>query len=189
MVIMVLESVYPQIGVCGLSCRLCPRYHTETQSRCAGCKTESRILAGCTFITCALKKKRIEFCLECDESISCARWRNHRESGKKHDSFKCYQMLEDDIAFMINNGVKEFEEQQKIKEKLLIEMLEEFNEGKSKNYYCIATTIFDVRAIQDALIAAGKVSIGLNVKEKSKILHSFLNEIAVKKGVFIGLRR
>jgi len=24
---------YPEIGICGLSCRLCPRYHTESKSK------------------------------------------------------------------------------------------------------------------------------------------------------------
>lgn len=186
---MAFKSAYPEIGICGLSCRLCPRYHTETLSRCGGCKTASRIVVGCPFITCALKKKKIEFCLECDESTTCERWKKHRELGKEYDSFKSYQTLEDDITFMINNGVKEFEEQQKAKEKLLKEILDEFNEGRSKSYFCVAVTILDARAIQDALNKARKLSIGLNVKEKSKILHSLLDEIAAKKGVNIGLRK
>jgi len=41
---------YPEIGICGLSCRLCPRYHTESKSRCGGCKSEFRMSAGCPFI-------------------------------------------------------------------------------------------------------------------------------------------
>lgn len=27
---------YPEIGICGLSCRLYPRYHTESKNRCGG---------------------------------------------------------------------------------------------------------------------------------------------------------
>ena len=41
-----MKIKYPEIGICGLSCRLCPRFHTETQSKCNGCKSESR-MAGC----------------------------------------------------------------------------------------------------------------------------------------------
>jgi len=120
---------YPEIGICGLSCRLCPRYHTEGAGRCDGCKTESRKGAGCPFITCALKKKGIEFCWSCEDHETCKKWINHRESGKKSDSFMCYQKLDDDIAFLQKNGADEFEMIQKIRERSLKEMLREFNEG------------------------------------------------------------
>jgi hypothetical protein len=38
-----IQIKYPEIGICGLSCRLCSRYHTESKSRCGGCKSEFRI--------------------------------------------------------------------------------------------------------------------------------------------------
>lgn len=57
-----MQVDYPEIGICGLSCRLCPSYHIEGKSRCAGCKSANRMAVGCPFITCAVKKKGIEFC-------------------------------------------------------------------------------------------------------------------------------
>jgi hypothetical protein len=42
-----MKITYPEIGICGLSCGLCPSYHTDGISRCGGCKTESRMGAGC----------------------------------------------------------------------------------------------------------------------------------------------
>jgi hypothetical protein len=38
-----MKIKYPEIGICGLSCRLCPHYHIEGESKGGGCKTESRI--------------------------------------------------------------------------------------------------------------------------------------------------
>jgi len=52
---------FKEIGICGLSCYLCPRYQTDTKSRCLGCKSEDRLTAGCPFITCAIKKKVLSF--------------------------------------------------------------------------------------------------------------------------------
>ncbi len=80
----------------GLSCRLCPMNNIDGENWCGGCKTESRIAVGCSFITCAVKKKMLEFCWDCEENIACKKWKKHRESGKHHDSFKCYQKLEDE---------------------------------------------------------------------------------------------
>ena len=66
-----LKIEYPEIGICGLSCQLCPNYNTETQSLCLGCKSEVRMAIGCPFITCAIKKKGVEFCWDCKESKTC----------------------------------------------------------------------------------------------------------------------
>jgi len=56
--------------------------------------------AGRPFITCAIKKKRIEFCWQCKENKTCDKWRKHREFSKQLDSFICYQKLEDNVAFI-----------------------------------------------------------------------------------------
>lgn len=180
---------YPAIGICGLSCLLCPSYNTEAKSICLGCKSEGRIAAGCPFITCALKKKGIEFCWECDESETCHKWKNHRETGKKKDSFKCYQKLENDIAFINKNGVAEFEKTQIDREEILKDMLKEFNEGRSKSYYCIASTVLDIDELEDALKGARQVSKGLDIKEKSRLLHSIIDEIAGRRNYYLKLRK
>jgi hypothetical protein len=184
-----MKIEYPEIGICGLSCRLCPMYHTEGKSRCGGCKSEPRIAVGCSFITCAIKKKQIEFCWDCTENKSCEKWSKHREDGKSHDSFKCYQKLEDNIAFIQENGVNEFEQMQKTREKLLKEMLRGFNEGRSKRYYCIAATVFEIDELQKLLDEATEQSKGLELKEKSKILHYLMDSAAPKKGILLKLRK
>jgi len=180
---------YPEIGICGLSCRLCPTYQTDAESRCGGCKSETRMAVGCPFITCAVKKKGIEFCWYCEENKTCEKWKKHREAGKKVDSFKCYQKLEDDIVFIQKNGVAEFEKTQKMREYLLKEMLREFNEGRSKNYYCIAATVMDIGELNEALTKAKKDFPGFDIKAKSKILHSILDEIAKQKNYYLKLRK
>ena len=169
---------YPEIGVCGLSCRLCPRYQSEGESRCFGCKTESRMSAGCPFITCAVKKKGIEFCWDCKVGATCEKWKKHRESGKLHDSFKCYRKLEDDISFVLKNGVDAFERSQKQREGLLKQMLREFNDGRSKNYYCIATTVLEIDELKKALDEAREGAGEMDIKDRSKKLHSILDKIA-----------
>jgi len=113
----------------------------------------------------------------------------HRESGKKVDSFRCYQKLEDDIAFIRKNGINEFEKTQKMREFLVKEMLREFNEGRSKSYYCIAATVMETGELEEALTKAKKNSDGLVIKEKSRVLHSILDEIAKQRNYFLKLRK
>jgi ACT domain-containing protein len=175
--------------VCGLSCRLCPAYNAEKSWCGGGCKTKTRMAVGCPFITCALKKKGVEFCWDCGESTTCGKWKRHREYGKKRDSFKCYQTLESDIAFIMENGVAAFEKLQKEREKLLKAMLKEFNDGRSKSYYCIAATVMDIAELKRALADARMKSIGLDIKGKSGAMHSILDAIARKKGYNLTLRK
>ncbi len=184
-----MKIEHPEIGVCGLSCRLCPSYHTDAKSRCAGCKSEERMAVDCPFIICAVKKKALEFCWECPEDETCDKWGRHREFGRSHDTFKCYQKLESDIAFIRENGVAEFARLQKIREELLREILLHFNEGRSKTYYCIAATVLEIDELKEALAKAGKGSQGLAIKEKSKLLRSIIDEIAARKGYCLKLRK
>jgi len=180
---------YPDIGICGLSCRLCPMYNTDAESRCSGCKSPTRMAVGCPFITCAVKRKGIEFCWECDESGACERWKNHREAGKVRDSFKCYQTLEKDISFISRHGVPAFQKIQGRRAFLLREMLNNFNEGRSKSYYCIAATVLELGELEEALSRAGEESMGLDIKAKSKALHRILDEIASRKQYHLTLRK
>ncbi|KUG19358.1 hypothetical protein ASZ90_010929 [hydrocarbon metagenome] len=144
---------------------------------------------GCPFITCAVKRKGIEFCWECEESETCEKWKNHREAGKERDSFKCYQTLEEDISFISRHGVPAFQKIQKRRAFLLREMLDNFNEGRSKSYYCIAATVLEPGELEEALSRAGKETVGLDVRARSKALHRILDEIASRKQYRLKLRK
>ena len=180
---------FPEIGICGLSCRLCPSFVTQAQSRCGGCKSELRMRVGCPFITCAVKRKGLEFCWECEESRTCTKWLAHRKYGQEYDTFKCYQTLEDDIAYIEKHGVLVFEREQKAKEKILREMLVNFNEGRSKSYLCIAASVFSIQDLKGALSDAHQRSKGRDLKEKAAVLHSILDRMAEERGYDLKLRK
>ena len=144
---------------------------------------------GCPFITCAIKKKGVEFCWDCDEHSICEKWRKHREHGKTRDSFKCYQTLEHDIKLILDHGIVEFVQDQLHREQLLKQMLEQFNEGRSKSYYCIAATVMTKDEIEQALEEAKQKSDGLDIKAKAKLLHSILDRIAEKRSYLLKLRK
>ena len=177
------------IGICGLSCKLCPAYHRETKSKCPGCKSEYRMGAACPFHNCALKKKGVEFCGFCEENKTCERWSKHREAGKKHDSFVCYQKVEHNIASIQKNGIAAFENEQKTREQLLKEMLAEFNEGRSKSFYCIAATVLETGELEAVLNEARAKAKGLDLKAKATVMNSLLNEVADKKNYVLKLRK
>jgi hypothetical protein len=185
-----MESGHVALGVCGLSCRLCPAYHRQTQSRCPGCKSAFRQGAACPFVTCAVKKQGVEFCWQCNESQTCARWKKHAQDRQAHDSFVCYQKIDSNIATMQTAGVDEFEKQQAAREKLLKQqMLAEFDEGRSKSFYCVAGTVLEVGELEGALEEARKKAEGLQLKEKAKVMHTELDRVAKERGYLLKLRK
>jgi hypothetical protein len=94
--------------------------------------------AGCRFITSALKKKGIEFCWEFEANEICEKWCNHRAYGQAHDTFTCYQKLEDNIHTIQRIGIASFEKAQKIREQLLIEMLVGLTRG-AQNAFSVSS--------------------------------------------------
>ncbi len=103
--------------------------------------------------------------------------------------FKCYQKLEDDIAFIQKHGLAEFRRSQKAREKLLWKLLDGFNEGRSKSYFCLAATVLDLDELAEAVKEAAGSSKSLDIKEKAKLAHSILDRIAEKKGYYLKLRK
>jgi len=184
-----MEVRYPEIGICGLSCRLCPHYYTVGESRCTGCKGEARMAVGCPFITCAVKRKGIEFCWECEDGDSCERWAEHRRHGRERDSFVCYAALEDNIAMVDRVGIEAFADEQRLREDLLREMLSEFNEGRSKTYYSIAVTVLDIAELRLAIESSRQKAGAADVRGRSKLLHAQLDAVASAHGHRLALRR
>ena len=184
-----MEFQHVAIGVCGLSCRLCPRYHTDGSSRCGGCKSEFRMGAGCPFITCSVKKKGIELCTDCPEGETCGRWARHLEASLQHDSFVCYQKLQDNIRSIRQSGIDAFEEAQERRCRLLEAMLAGFDDGRSKSFYCVAATVMEPEELERAIASAEAPASGKTPKEKAKAMRQALEEIARGKNYLLALRK
>ena len=176
-------------GICGLPCKLCAMRHMDTRGRCQGCKSPARMKSGCPFITCAIKNKGVEFCWGCPENPDCDRWNARRARAKSIDSVVCcHQRLEDDIQYIQKNSIDQFMKLQDRREKILIEMLENFNEGRSKRYYCVAATVMEIDELTEAVRKATEKSEGLDIKARAKMLRSILDEIAEQKKYTLKLK-
>ena len=98
------------------------------------------------------------------------------------------------MYYIKKHGVEKFIEQQSERIKLLEEMLEEFNEGRSRSFYCIATALLSVEDVKKSIDSAKKEvkSLGVrkdDVKSKAKILRKTIQNIADKKGIDLKLRK
>ncbi|MGD0582969.1 MAG: DUF3795 domain-containing protein [Bacteroidales bacterium] len=182
---------YPTVGVCGLDCGLCPRYYTEGPSRCPGCGGPDFLEKHptCSFITCCVKKRNLEDCAECSD-FPCSKFKNDEEyqQMKGSSSYPPNRKVMLNLNFIREYGMEKFAEQQNKRIRLLETMLENFNDGRSKSFYCKATALLDIKILEDSLdkavqnIESDNIRTG-DAKSKAKILKELLNEVAFKEGV------
>jgi len=183
-------KAFPTIGCCGIDCGLCPRYHTAGGSRCPGCAGPDffKKHPSCGHITCCVKKRNLEVCSQCDE-FPCSKF----ESWADGDSFVTHQRTLFNLDSIRRDGLERFVEQQGRRIGLLETMLEEFDDGRSKSYYCIAMALLPVTALEESLhraqgrIKPDKAKTG-DIKTRAGILRGLLDESAAKTGVELKLR-
>lgn len=186
---------YPTLGCCGLDCGLCPRYYTFGSSRCPGCCGADFFNKhpSCSYITCCVKKKGLEVCAECDD-FPCSKLKPLLESCIEYDSFLTYKKVQYNLDFIKKYGIDKFIKQQDERIKFIEKMLENFNDGRSKSFFCIATALLSIEDLKIALdktkqkIKEGEIGLK-DVKNKAKILKKFLNEFATQKGIELKLRK
>src|SRR4030042_778479 len=150
---------YPTIGVCGLDCGLCPRYYTKGTSRCPGCGGLDFFNKhpSCSFITCCVKKKNYEVCAECPE-FPCSKFKSDEEYQqlKESSSYPPSKKVMPNMNFIKEHGLKKFIEQQKKRIKLLETMINNFNDGRSRSFFCRAAALLDLKNLKKSLDEAAR---------------------------------
>jgi hypothetical protein len=177
---------YPAIGVCGLDCGLCPRYYTIGASRCPGCAGPDFFNKhpSCSYITCCVKKRDHEVCGECPD-FPCSKFKSDEEyqQAKESSSYPSCKKAISNLNFIKEFGVEQFIEQQHKRIKLLETMIEAFDDGRSKSFFCKSAGLLDLTILESSLkkaaleIKTHKIEYG-DHKNKAKILRRILNEIS-----------
>lgn len=183
---------YPIVGACGLNCGLCPRYYTEGMSRCPGCCGPDfwQKHPGCAFITCCVKQRNLETCAECGDWEECERVAKLLDSAKHQDSFISSRPLAANFAFIQKNGIEEFVRLEMEKQKLLTHLIDNYDEGRSKSFYCTSCQLVPLDKLKKALADAElKITEDTGIKEKAKLLRAAISRIADDLHVDLRLRK
>lgn len=176
------EKTYPTIGCCGLDCGLCPRYYTEGPSRCPGCAGADFFNKhpSCSFITCCVKKKNLEVCGQCSD-FPCSKFKSEEEYQqlKETSSYPTSKKVMPNLNFIKRHGIKKFIEQQKKRIQFLEIMLGNFNEGRSRSFFCRATALLDLKSLENSInqatrkIKADEIK---DVKLKAKVIKEIFDK-------------
>lgn len=152
---------HPTIAACGLDCGLCPRYYTAGKSRCPGCAGPGFFEKhpSCSFITCCVRDRHLETCGECAE-FPCSKFKSEAEyQALESSSYPPARKILPNQRFIRKNGLERFLARQAEQMKLLALLLAEYDDGRSRSFYCRAVSLGDPAAIRRALArAAGTVA-------------------------------
>lgn len=172
------------IGCCGIDCGLCPRFHTNGPSACPGCGGPDfhEKHPSCGFVTCCVKKRGLEECSDCKD-FPCSRFESEKNG---FDSFVTHKRVFPNLDFIKAFGMELFLDQQKLRMNVLNDFIANFDDGRSKSFYCLSCALLPV----DKLLEAQRFMVSQKgiLQDTCKMLHAFLQEAAEESGVELKLK-
>jgi len=177
---------YNTIGCCGIDCVLCPRFRTKGVSVCPGCGglDFKEKHPSCGFLTCCVIKKRLEVCSDCPD-YPCKRFDSVRQG---FDSFVTHKKIFPNLDLIKNKGIGFFIDQQKIRMNILIDFLSNYDDGRSKSFFCISCALLPIDKLMETQKFIHKSGNSLQAtRAKNKLLKDSLRLVADKYGIVLRL--
>jgi len=115
----------------------------------------------------------------------CSKFRSDEEyqQVKESSSYPSYKKVIPNLNSIKEHGIEKFVGQQKKRIKLLETMIANFDDGRSRSFYCKSAALLDLTTLENSLDQAIKKIKTDNIqpndtKTKAKILKGILSEIA-----------
>jgi hypothetical protein len=178
---------YPLFSLCGLNCGLCPRYHTDGTSKCPGCGGQDFHLKHptCPVITCNRKHDNVEYCFQCS-SYPCEKYSRPSEV----DSFISYRNVLDDFEKAKRQGLNHYVQELDEKVEILASLINNYNDGRNKGFYCIAVNLLKLDDIKNILVKIHEENEqNISVRDKIKRITLLLEAQAKKDNITLKLRK
>lgn len=168
-------------GCCGIFCGLCTKYQSKAPSRCLGCRLGEQH-SWCSTYRCCVMKRGLVTCIECDD-YPCERllrihWASDQES----------RTAQKNLERIREAGLEVWLGEQRERRLLLESLLDNYNDGRSMSFYCIASALMPVELMSRAvneMLATGSSS-DLDMKGKARAI---IEDSASKSGVELKLRK
>ncbi|MEW6103221.1 MAG: DUF3795 domain-containing protein [bacterium] len=167
------------IGCCGIYCGLCNKYQSEAPSRCIGCKLGEQH-SWCSIWNCCVKRHGFETCSECKEIFRCEIFLRRKVTE--------WIPAADNLRQIKEVGLGNWLKEQKERERLVEELLQNYNEGRSMSFYCKVCARMSIDLIKKAIKEAKEKLIRgeidkSDVKSRTKVLKIVIKDLALKADV------
>ena len=167
------------IGCCGIYCGLCNKYQSKAPSRCIGCKSGEQH-SWCSIWNCCAKRHGFETCTKCGEIFHCAIFLRRKVAE--------WIPAADNLLQIKEVGLENMLKEQKERQTLVEELLQNYNEGRSMSFYCKVCARMPIGLINKAIKEAKAKLVSEKVdesdmKSKANILKMMIKDLALKANV------
>jgi len=165
-------------SLCGLNCGLCPML---LGNYCGGCSNGNQ---SCKIAKCSLAHGEIEYCYECKQ-YPCEKYQHI----DKYDSFITHRRRNADLERAQSMGIEQYNAEQQEKIQILSHLLSNYNDGRRKNFFCVAVNLLELSELQEALkqIQSNDELSALPFKAQCSYVVEVLQKIADKKNIELKL--
>ena len=165
-------------SLCGLNCWLCPMFLGKY---CGGCGNGNQ---SCKIAKCSLEHGKIEYCYEC-ENYPCEKY----QYIDKYDSFITHKRQKEDLERVQKIGIEQYNLEQQEKIKILCYLLDNYNDGRKKNFFCVAVNLLELSELKEAMKQIqqnDRLSV-LSVKEQCSYIVDMFQKIADRRNIKLKL--
>ena len=127
-------------SLCGLNCGLCPML---LGGHCGGCGHGNQ---SCKIAKCSLEHGEIEYCYACKQ-YPCEKYDHIDE----YDSFITHRRRKADLERAQRIGIERYNLEQQEKTQILSYLLSNYNDGRRKNFFCVAVNLLELSELQEAI--------------------------------------
>lgn len=127
-------------SLCGLNCGLCPML---LGNYCGGCGNGNQ---SCRIAKCSLEHGKVEYCYECKQ-YPCEKYQHIDE----YDSFITHRRRKADLERAQSIGIERYNLEQQEKIQILSHLLSNYNDGRRKNFFCVAVNLLELSELQEAM--------------------------------------
>ena len=171
----------PLFSLCGLNCGLCPVHHMD--KGCPGCGGGEGH-QSCAIVRCSQRHGCPEYCNLCEE-FPCEKY----ETITECDSFISHRNMLKDLR-KASGGIEEYLAELREKVTILRTLLENYNDGRRKTFYCTAVNLLDIRDIRRVMIQIlDGTTAGMSEKEQAEMAAGLLQNAADERQISLKLRR
>ncbi len=180
------QREYPYFSACGLNCGLCPRYQMDGASKCPGCCGKDFLTKHptCGILSCT-QRKGIEYCYHCDE-FPCKKY----DGADQSDSFITHLHQLSDFEKVKSIGIDTYKEELNEKIEILEHLLDNYNDGRRKNLFCIAVNLLEIKDLRHIVEQINsETQSDMPIKEKAAAAVRLFQEMAELRNISLKLRK
>lgn len=150
---------------------------------CGGCGNGNQ---SCKIAKCSLAHEKIEYCYECGQ-YPCEKYQHIDE----YDSFITHRRQKADLEKARSVGMEQYNLEQQEKVQILSYLLSNYNDGRRKNFFCVAVNLLELSEIQEAIkqIQSNDELFSLPVKAQSLYVAGVFQKIADRRNIKLKLMK